>query len=891
MFSRFILVTILYALVGCGGGGGGGTPSEPNLSIPPANSSPVFSSSATFDVEENQTSIGNVVASDADGDTVSYSVSGDDASLVNIDSSTGALSFVSPPDYESVQSYSITAVASDGTDETTQSISIAITNIDPPSLSQMGVSGTFDDGQSEELLSLDQNGKVFSGRTSHNGSVDQLVASFEYQGVSVLIGDIAQESGITVNDFTDIVTYTVTNSDGDIENFTVDLTRFTGLPVVYLKTDDSVAIDSKDDYVRGDTSIFGGRNFDDLEQVEMKIRGRGNSTWGLHPKKPFQMKLSDKAEFLGMPKDKKWLFLAEYLDKTMLRNKISFEMGYISNLDWTPQGRFAEVYINDQYNGTYNITQKVEESDNRVVLGDTGYLLELDQLERLDPDDVYFESAITDKFLVNVKEPSIERNSPEYVYIKEKINHCEKVISGVSTGNSSFFAVFDTISDNVWDVNLSQTITLIPDSNYTVSFRAVSYPINRTMIAGLGLYHDPWTNVGESVSLTTDWQTFTLTQTTTDFGDNQSRVLFDMGGDQGGEVYIDDVSVLTADGVELVTNGDFANREASWEGGAANPVNIIYMPHAEMRYTDCIDIDSFVDWYLISEITKNVDSKSFSSMFLNVVPGEKIKMGPLWDFDLSFGNVDYADSRYAEGWWVKYHPWYERLFEYPDFIDRVKERFAFFRANQGFILDKIDTYAEQLQWAQQENDSKWQTLGMYVWPNPVYFDTYQEEVDHMKAWYTNRMNWLDEAIDGLIGTSGVVGDGQSPITHSVPGLIQAEEYSAMDGIEVEASADEGGGSNIGYIGTGDWVEYTMDVASSGSYLFEYRVASSGGSSGFEVLVDGLLVDTQSISDTGGWQSWTTTSAVVDLSAGNQVLRLNAIGDSWNLNWINLTAQQ
>ena len=733
------------------------------------------------------------------------------------------------------------------------------------------------------------NGSI-TGRIPTNISVTDLIASFQHSGSSVSITSIDQQSGSTANDFSTILTYTTSGSDGQTTDYQVDLTRFTDLPVVYLTTDFYAAIDSKDDYVQGESSIDGGRHFDDLAPVEMKIRGRGNSTWYLHPKKPFQMKLSDKAEFLGMPNDKKWLFLAEYSDKTMLRNKISFEMGYISNLDWTPQGRFAEVYINDEYNGTYNITQKVEESDNRVPLGDTGYLLELDQLERLDSDDVYFESAITDKFLVNVKEPSIERNSPEYVYIKERINHCENVISGVSTGNSSFFAVFETISDNVWDVNLSQTMTLIPDSNYTVSFKAMS-SINRTMIAGLGLYHDPWTNVGESVSLTTDWQTFTLTQTTTDFGDNQSRVLFDMGGDQGGEVYIDDVSVLTADGVELVTNGDFANREASWEGGAANPVNTIYMPYAEMRYTDCIDIDSFVDWYLISEITKNVDSKSFSSMFLNVVPGEKIKMGPLWDFDLSFGNVDYADSRYAEGWWVKYHPWYERLFEYPDFVDRVKERFAFFRANQGFILDKIDTYAEQLQWAQQENDSKWQTLGMYVWPNPVYFDTYQEEVDHMKAWYTNRMNWLDEAIDGLIGTSGVVGDGQSPITHSVPGLIQAEEYSAMDGIEVEASADEGGGSNIGYIGTGDWVEYTIDVASSGSYLFEYRVASSGGSSGFEVLVDGLLVDTQSISDTGGWQSWTTTSAVVDLSAGNQVLRLNAIGDSWNLNWINLTAQQ
>ena len=746
MFSRFIPTFIFLALVGCGGGGGG-TPSEPNLSLPPANNPPVFSSSTTFDVEENQTSIGSVVASDADGDTVSYSVSGDDASSVNIDSSTGVLSFISPPDYESVQSYSLTAVASDGTDETTQSIAITITNIDPPSLSQMGLSGTFDDGQSEELLSLDQNGKVFSGRTSHNGSVDQLVASFEYEGSLVSIGDIPQESGTTVNDFTDIVTYTVTNSDGDVENFMVDLTRFTGLPIVYLKTDDSVAIDSKDDYVRGDTSVFGGRNFDDLEQVEMKIRGRGNSTWGLHPKKPFQMKLSDKAEFLGMPNDKKWLFLAEYSDKTMLRNKMSFEMGYLSNLDWTPQGRFAEVYINDEYNGTYNITQKVEESDNRVPLGDTGYLLELDQLSRLDPDDVYFESVITDKFLVNIKEPNLDLDSTEYVYIKTLINDFENAMLG-STTMTSYFAVSETNSDNVWDVNLSQTMTLVPNSEYRVSFKAKS-SIDRTMIAGLGLYHDPWTNVGEPVSLTTAWQTFTLTQTTTDFGDDQSRVLFDMGGDQGGEVWIDDVSVLTADGVELVTNGDFQSGESSWAGGAATAANITSYPSGAEGYAEYIDIDSFVDWYLISEITKNVDSMFFSSMFLNVMPGEKIKMGPLWDFDLSFGNVDYADSRYAEGWWVKYHPWYERLFQDPDFVDRVKVRFSYFKDNQDFILDKIDTYAQQLQWAQQENDNKWQTLGTYVWPNPVFFDTYQEEVDHMKAWYVDRMIWLDNAITDL----------------------------------------------------------------------------------------------------------------------------------------------
>ena len=115
---------------------------------------------------------------------------------------------------------------------------------------------------------------------------------------------------------------------------------------------------------------------------------------------------------------------------------------------------------------------------------------------------------------------------------------------GAATADNivSYFAVVETVSANVYDVNLSQTMTLVPDTDYTVTFRAKS-SIARTMIAGLGLYHDPWTNVGEDVSLTTDWQTFTLNQTTTGFGDDESRILFDMGGDQGGQVWIDDVSV------------------------------------------------------------------------------------------------------------------------------------------------------------------------------------------------------------------------------------------------------------------------------------------------------------------------------------------------------------
>ena len=132
--------------------------------------------------------------------------------------------------------------------------------------------------------------------------------------------------------------------------------------------------------------------------------------------------------------------------------------------------------------------------------------------------------------------------------------------------------------------------------------------------------------------------------------------------------------------------------------------------------------------------------------------------------------------------------------------------------------------------------------------------------------------------------------GESGSTYPVPGLIEAEDYSDMSGIQIETTTDTGGGSNIGYVDTGDWVEFSLDVATEGSYLIEYRVASDVGSAGFQVLIDGTQIDTQTVEDTGGWQSWRTNSATVNLTAGEQTLRLDAIGNEWNLNWIKFSTQ-
>ena len=173
-----------------------------------------------------------------------------------------------------------------------------------------------------------------------------------------------------------------------------------GLPIVKIKTNRVVgpAMD-KDSYVEGSLEIIGDGNFESLEETTMKIKGRGNSTWWICTdagagavvgKCPYQVKFGDKTSILGMPEDKKWVLLAEKSDKSMIRNKIARYMGELSDLEYTPNAEYIELFINEDYQGTYLIGQKVEESKNRVNIGDEGYLIEIDTdaNNRIDPDEI-----------------------------------------------------------------------------------------------------------------------------------------------------------------------------------------------------------------------------------------------------------------------------------------------------------------------------------------------------------------------------------------------------------------------------------------------------------------------------------------------------------------------
>jgi len=163
-------------------------------------------------------------------------------------------------------------------------------------------------------------------------------------------------------------------------------------------------------------------------------------------------------------------------------------------------------------------------------------------------------------------------------------------------------------------------------------------------------------------------------------------------------------------------------------------------------YAAYLDVDSVIDWYLVNEITKNQDAGNFSSIYFHKGAGDKLKMGPLWDFDLAAGNVNYSDAQWPEGWWVRRgSPWLTRLFQDPAFTARVTERFdrlANLAADEVAVTKFIDQTATDLEAVQTANFEIWPILKKYVWPNSVVTGSYAGEVAYLSAWLRTRYAWL-----------------------------------------------------------------------------------------------------------------------------------------------------
>jgi spore coat protein CotH len=167
-------------------------------------------------------------------------------------------------------------------------------------------------------------------------------------------------------------------------------------------------------------------------------------------------------------------------------------------------------------------------------------------------------------------------------------------------------------------------------------------------------------------------------------------------------------------------------------------------------YPGYIDARSFIDHHIIVEMSKNVDGYRFSTFF-HKDRGGKIRMGPVWDWNLSFGNANGKQGWMPEYWlWPqltdKEYSWFRRLFQDPDFGQQYVDRWAQLRTNvllTSRIFNWIDQTTNLLNEAQIRNYEKWPILGRQVWPQYTWGDTYADEVKFMKDWITNRFAWMD----------------------------------------------------------------------------------------------------------------------------------------------------
>lgn len=158
----------------------------------------------------------------------------------------------------------------------------------------------------------------------------------------------------------------------------------TELPIFSILTKDNVDIVSKDDYVKCHVSLSNTDYEYEFSRLEGKIKGRGNSTWGA-PKKPYKLKFDNKVDLFGNGAAKTWTILANYYDKSLIRNYLAFGVAELfESQSMCSSTHFVNLFVNNEFYGIYLICEQIEVADTRVEVDEsydninTGYLIELD---------------------------------------------------------------------------------------------------------------------------------------------------------------------------------------------------------------------------------------------------------------------------------------------------------------------------------------------------------------------------------------------------------------------------------------------------------------------------------------------------------------------------------
>ena len=209
------------------------------------------------------------------------------------------------------------------------------------------------------------------------------------------------------------------------------LTDTAAVPAVYITTDEGILPPDKENYLDATIRIDGAGVFPDFEE-RVKIRGRGNTSWaGQYGKSPYRLKFDSSKKPFGLTKGKSWVLLANRQTGSMLSNAVAMKIASMVETAGANRIIPVELYINDEYRGSYNFTQHVGLSNNSIDLDDesNAVLLELDSYW---DEDYKFETPYY-VLPTNVKDPDLAEDyadsDAQFSLIENDFNNFENILS------------------------------------------------------------------------------------------------------------------------------------------------------------------------------------------------------------------------------------------------------------------------------------------------------------------------------------------------------------------------------------------------------------------------------------------------------------------------------
>jgi hypothetical protein len=379
---------------------------------------------------------------------------------------------------------------------------------------------------------------------------------------------------------------------------------YANIPRIVIYTENQQEIKDRETEIPAKLQIWGKKEAE-TEIFDLTIRGRGNSSWKIMPKKSYKIEFEKKQAVLGMPKDKDWALIANYADKTLMKNFIAYRLSAALGAYYAPRCEFAELYLNGEYLGVYLLTETIKVGKNRVNIfqSDSSYIVEFDAKYR-ENEQVVFSDVLTEDGIGKAFRIHNPKNATETSlgFLQDNIQKFEKFLKSIENGRNNKI--------DVW-----------------------------------------------------------------------------------------------------------------------------------------IDVDESIKHYWVQEITKNPDAGFYTSVFFSWVKGGKIKLGPVWDFDIAFGNsVDQSLNTY-KSFIIRNCYWNKYLFRDSLYKKTVDD---FWKRNKSLVvdfLDSIETVQEKLRLPAQNNFIRWRILEDTTaqW-HPKFYKKYDDAVDDLKEWLSERIQWIGSEI-------------------------------------------------------------------------------------------------------------------------------------------------